>query len=51
MSHLSLKLVSWIHQGKWLAEPLANGLQKHEIYPKISNFSFKQIKKRITVSI
>ncbi|KAA1087897.1 hypothetical protein PGTUg99_022734 [Puccinia graminis f. sp. tritici] len=35
MMHLSLKLVSWFHQGKWLAEPLANVLQKHGIYPKI----------------
>ncbi|KAA1102085.1 hypothetical protein PGT21_035861 [Puccinia graminis f. sp. tritici] len=40
MMHLSLKLVSWFHQGKWLAEPLANVLQKHGIYPKISHKPF-----------
>ncbi|PLW44105.1 hypothetical protein PCANC_13782 [Puccinia coronata f. sp. avenae] len=39
MTHLSLKLVSWFHQGKWLAEPLANTLQKHELYPKINSAS------------
>jgi ribosomal protein S27E len=36
MFHLALKLVSCFHCGKWLAEPLVNVLQKHELYPKIS---------------
>jgi hypothetical protein len=48
MSHLSLKLVSWFHQGKWLAEPLANVLQKRGIYPKISCIPFS-IKFRVKI--
>ncbi|KNZ64559.1 hypothetical protein VP01_1015g4 [Puccinia sorghi] len=31
-SHLYLKLVTWFHQVKWLADqPLSNNLQKHGI--------------------
>jgi hypothetical protein len=44
MCQLSLKLVSWFHRGKWLAQPLANVLHKHELYPKIC-ITFHNLKK------
>lgn len=34
--HLGFKLIAWYHKGEWLAEPLINLLEKHQLYPKMS---------------
>jgi hypothetical protein len=37
--HLSIKLVSWLHQGRYLAEPIINILKKHQLSNKISHLN------------
>jgi hypothetical protein len=38
--HLSIKLVSWLHQGRYLAKPIINILNKHQLGNKISNLNW-----------
>jgi hypothetical protein len=37
--HLALKLIAWFHQGEFLAAPIVNFLQKHQLCNKISIFN------------